>query len=420
MNTALHFLTRKGADLCCATILSTVLCFPALGAVQMATTTAPAWVQQMTPGTWVAVGSNTISQLDPANDPAANPNYPNSPPWYGKTGQASVTQTWNGGAFASKFGAKGSLVAWGGGHQDYYGNELYTFDMSTQKWSRITNPYRNVSFPVSNGIWPDGSPSVPHTSAFAGYHPGTNSFACMLTQTSNTPANATVPVFFSFDTMKWRHAPKSPSDVQYGGWAVYDASRDAWWMEGGDSGGVFARYTMNGDGTAGSWANYSAKFNALDSRAGRDPNNDILVITTFRQNDSMYGLDLKNPGSDPVQLNQGGSPPTRDGAAGFEWSDTLKAFVYWRSGTGVYQVKPPTGDWRTGTWTWSKLTAGSNSVNVADPSAGVYSRFQLVRYQDVEIGVVVNDTDGRVYAFRVPGAPPGEVTPNPPTSVTAN
>jgi hypothetical protein len=409
---------RERAPLLGAAVLTLLSC-AAHGATT--TTTAPSWVQQMTPGTWLAVGQNTIKELDPANDPSVNPNYPNSPPWRGMTGQSAVTKTWNGGAFANNFGAKGSLVAWGGGHQDYYGNEIYTFDMATQRWSRITNPFRNVSFPVSKGIWSDGSPSVPHTSAFAGYHPGTNSFACMLTQTSNSPANATVPVFFSFDTMRWRHAPQSPSGVQYGGWAVYDASRDAWWMEGGDSGGVMAKYVMGSDGTSGTWTNYSAKFNALDSRAGRDPNNDILVITTFRQNDNMYGLDLKNPSSNPVLLNQGGSPPSRDGAAGFEWSDTLQAFVYWRSGANVYQVKAPTGDWRTGTWTWTNLTAGSNAVTALDrSSAGIYNRFQLARYQDVEVAVVVNDTDGRVYAFRVPATPPVTKIPEPPTAVSAN
>lgn len=381
-------------------------------------TPAPAWAQSMTEGTWQSISQNRLADLDPAKDPSANPNYPNDPPWAGKSGQRSVTATWNGGAFASGFGSKGSLIAWGGGHQDYYGNELYAFDMSTQRWSRLTKPFTQISFPVNNGIWGDGSPSVTHTSSYSGYHPGTNSFACMLTQTSNNFYNANIAVFFDFDTQQWRHGPRNPSDIQYGGWAVYDASRDAWWMEGGDSGGGFSKYTMNGDGKAGSWTNFDAYFSALDSRAGIDPAHDVLVVTTFRQNTSMYGIDLKNPGGGAVQLKQGGSPPTRDGAAGWEWSDARKAFIYWRSGKDVYEVKLSGSDWKTGTWMWTRLTAGSNSVTPQADDTGVYNRFQLARYSDMEIAVVVNSVDGPVYAFRMPGGAP-LVQPNPPSSVTA-
>jgi hypothetical protein len=372
------------------------------GASAQSLVSAPSWVTAMTPGTWIAVGNNKIADVDPAADPAANPNFPGKPPWNGNTGQIAVTTTWNGGAVARGYGAKGSLIAWGGGHQDYYGNEIYAFDLNTLTWSRLTNPYKSVSFPVSNGIWPDGTPSVPHTYAMAGYHPGTNSFACMYTQDSNTPSNVSVAVFFDFDTMTWRRSPRNSSTVVYGGWAAYDSSRDAWWMEGGDSGGVFAKFTMNGDGTAGTWTNYGAKFSALDSRAVRDPIHDILVITTFRQNDNMYGLDLKNPGNSTVQLTQNGTAPVRDGANGWEWSDSLQSIVYWRRGGSVYQVVPPAGDWKTGNWTWIPLTAGSNTVTPADPSSGVYSRFQLMRYTDAEIAVVVNDVSGKVYAFRMP------------------
>lgn len=382
---------------------------------------APSWVTGMPVGTWSAIGTNTIGSLNPQDDPNANPNYPNSPPWIGMTGQASVTQTWNGGALATGYpaGGKGSLIVWGGGHRDYYGNELYAFDLSTQRWARLTNPYKNTVFPVTDGVWPDGTPSVPHTYGFSGYHPSSNSFACMYTQSSNSPANATVPVFFDFDTMKWRRGPKNSSEVQYGGWAVYDSSRDAWWAEGGDSGGVLAKYTMNGDGSAGAWTNYSAKFNALDSRAARDPLHDILVITTFRQDDNMYGVDLKNPSGAPVRLVQGGSAPARDGAAGWEWSEWLQAFVYWRSGGGVYKVAPPSGDWRTGTWTWTALTGSANAMTPQDPSGGIYNRFRLMRYSDAEIAVVVNSVDGKVYAFRMPGTGAVVKTPNPPSTVTA-
>ena len=379
---------------------------------------APSWAQAIKPGTWAAIGYNRISDVDPANDANANPNYPNSPPWRGNTGQASVTTTWNGGALATGYptGGKGSLIAWGGGHKDYYGNEVYAFDLEGQRWSRLTNPYPNTTFPVTDGIWPDGTPSVPHTYSMAGYHPITNSFVSLTTQVSNQPSRAAVPVFFDFDTMKWRRGPRNSSSVNTGGWAVYDPSRDAWWAEGGSTGTAFARYSMNGDGSSGTWTNYSAHFSALDSRAARHPVHDILVVTTFRQNSNMYAIDLKNPGAAPVQLAQGGSPPARSGQHGWEWSEALSAFVYWSSGDGVYQVASPS-NWRSGTWNWSRLTSSENNVAPSNPVNGVYNRFQLVRYADMELGVVVNSVHGSVYAFRLPGEPAPQ--PRPPTDLRA-
>jgi len=381
---------------------------------------APAWAQSMTPGTWAAISQNTMADVDPANDASTNSRYPSAPAYNGNTGQAGVVGAWSGGALATGLGTKGSLITWGGGHQDYYGNEVYAFDLATQRWRRLSNPYQNISFPAnSSGLWPDGSPSVPHSYGFAGYHPGSNSFVSLMTQVSNSPSNATTPVLFDLSTGKWRSGPKdSGGFLVYGGWAVYDRSRDAWWGEGGDSGGNFVKYTMNGNGTAGSWSNFSAKFSALDSRAAIDPVHDMLAVTLFNHDDSIRGIDLKNPGNDAVTLRQGGSIPSRSGAAGWEWSDARQAFIYWRQGTGVYEVKLSGSDWRTGTWNWSNLSVGGGATP-QDQGTGVYNRFRLARYDDMEIAVVVNQVNGPVYAYRIPGGGPVK-HPNPPTDVSAN
>jgi len=134
----------------------------------------------------------------------------------------------------------------------------------------------------------------------------------------------------------------------------------------------------------------------------------------------MYALDLNNPGGDLITLKQGGSPPSREGAAGWVWSTVRQAFIYWRRGGGVYEVKLSGSDWRTGTWNWTNLTAGGNSVVPEDQSNGVYSRFGLVRYDDAEVAVVVNQVNGPVYAFKMPGSVTPQVRPNPPSDVTAN
>jgi chitodextrinase len=49
----------------------------------------------------------------------------------------SVTGAWNSGAFDSN---RNRLLVWGGGHNDYYGNELYAFELDTLTMKRITDP----------------------------------------------------------------------------------------------------------------------------------------------------------------------------------------------------------------------------------------------------------------------------------------
>jgi len=409
----MHKTTRANRQLL-ATIAGVCACASAQAA--NVSGPAPSWVTNIAPGTWSAVSLNTISDVDPADDAAANPNYPNTPPWSGNTGQIAVTTTWNGGAFAERAGPKGSLIMWGGGHKDYYGNEVYAFSMETRRWTRESNPYRNVSFPVSNGIWPDGSPSVPHTYSMSSYHPPTNSFVCLNTQSSNSPSNVTVPVLFSFASKSWRRGPVNSQTVIWGGFTVYDPTRDVFWHDSGAT-GPFARYAMNGDGTQGTWTTFSGKVGSLDSRAALDKDHDIIVATSFRDNTNVWGIDLKNPSAAAVLLRQGGSPPTRSRAHGWDWSATRQAFIYWNGGTAVHEFKLSGSDWKTATWNWAGITSSGSTTTPSSLQNGIYSRFQVVTYDDAEVAVVVNEVNGPVYAFRMPGGPP--IRPNPPAAVQA-
>jgi hypothetical protein len=85
---------------------------------------------------------------------------PSVPEIQGNTGCSSVIIAWNGGVADLK---RNRLLIWGGGHSDYFGNELYALDINRASLERITDPS-----PVSNvGSCPeaytDGRPSSRHT-----------------------------------------------------------------------------------------------------------------------------------------------------------------------------------------------------------------------------------------------------------------
>jgi hypothetical protein len=50
---------------------------------------------------------------------------------------SSVIGAWSGGAYDT---LRNRMIIWGGGHNDYYGNELYAFDVNTLAWDRLSDP----------------------------------------------------------------------------------------------------------------------------------------------------------------------------------------------------------------------------------------------------------------------------------------
>jgi hypothetical protein len=75
-------------------------------------------------------------------------------------GCAMVMEGWSGGAYDA---GRKRMWIWGGGHADYYGNELYAFDVETLKWSRVTDPSPVAQDKLSADPMPDGSPVSRHT-----------------------------------------------------------------------------------------------------------------------------------------------------------------------------------------------------------------------------------------------------------------
>ncbi len=79
----------------------------------------------------------------------------------------NVIASWNGGIADQ---VRNRMIIWGGGHGDYYGNELYALDLNTQKLTRLNNPSppNGPNPPVGPNIpcietLPDGKPNSRHS-----------------------------------------------------------------------------------------------------------------------------------------------------------------------------------------------------------------------------------------------------------------
>ncbi len=69
-----------------------------------------------------------------------------------------VVVAWNGGIADTK---RNRLWVWGGGHNDYAGNEIYYFDLNTLKFARADDPSNPT--PTCSANYSDGSASSRHT-----------------------------------------------------------------------------------------------------------------------------------------------------------------------------------------------------------------------------------------------------------------
>jgi hypothetical protein len=147
-------------------------------------------------------GTRYLADGDPARDPRLNPartlrerlrraagRNPKSP-WHGVAGFSAITEAWNSAVYASRFGASGSMIVFGGGHDDYFGSDVHAFDLASREWRRISDGYvggsehnygAGATYPDS--AYPDGSPLPPHTYGYVQYDPVGNDYILLKGQT---------------------------------------------------------------------------------------------------------------------------------------------------------------------------------------------------------------------------------------------
>jgi hypothetical protein len=174
-------------------------------------------------------GTRYLGDNDPARDLRLNPartlkerlrrmmgRNPKSP-WHGVAGFSAITEAWNSAAYASRFGASGSMIVFGGGHNNYFGSDVHAFDLALREWSRIFDGYvegadgdygEGARYPDS--VYPDGSPLPPHTYGYVQYDSLGNDYILLKGQTELGRAvkAVAIPHLFNLDTLRWRRGPK--------------------------------------------------------------------------------------------------------------------------------------------------------------------------------------------------------------------
>jgi hypothetical protein len=375
-------------------------------------------VEALASGQWFQAPNSKMSSVDPC--PAGNCSYS------GNEGQSGVMDDWSGGAFATGLGAMGSLLVFGGGHNGYFGNEVYAFDIATLTWKRVTEPVQNPDCDYDEGELQNGSPCSPHTYDYLDYHPTSNSFVKLGSASDQDRGGLGSPRvhLLNLDTKTWRRGARKPTFPGVGGedgygmtgaTSAYDPTRDVFWVLPAYN-SRFAKYDPNAASGAGQWTEYNRINVDIDGAAAVDPIRDLFVLIEGRLTQSVIVVDLKNPSADPVTVNVSGDTSFLNNTGpGFEWDPVSQAFVGWVGGTSVYKLTPPATNWKTSAWQLTKVNpAAGNAVTPTSVNGNnTYSRWRYV--PALNAFVVVNRNTDNVYFYKL-----GPNIPQPSVSLSAS
>lgn len=352
----------------------------------------PAWAQALTLKQWTAKGVNSLSSVYAADvgQYAAGPE--------------GVLYAWNGAGFASSVGAYGSIIHWGGGHTDYWGNEIYRFDLETLTWSRINDPGTpsgSYSSDQPYGIMADGTPNATHTFYYIAANAGELFLGRREINHVPSPYVALSRCDLTGGSPAWTCYTQQPTGVDNnnGGGIVYDSTRNGIWILDLDTlGWAFWDLAAN-DG----WDVYTGPSGAFNNGDGSVyvPTVDKVLFATAT-GPAIRGLDPANPSNDSIAISITGSGPSLSGTGGrMAWSSNLGGIVYCSSkASALYLLTPPISGVWTDSWSWSNLGM-TGAPSYASLDAGTYAKFNICEWGAVTIATVVSDPAGSYYVSRL-------------------
>ncbi|MEM7082075.1 MAG: choice-of-anchor U domain-containing protein [Pseudomonadota bacterium] len=358
----------------------------------------------LTPGQWYEVPSSRLDAINPC--PSNNCNYS------GTLGFSALMDAWNGGVFDT---VQNRLIVWGGGHNDYYGNDMYAFDLDTESWEMIMppSPYSATSSHESAGQYPDGRPVSRHTYNSIVFVESQNMFL-------STSSYAKSPGGSSGDSKVWRldfdnsnlewtrGADGDNNGAMVVGYSAYNRITDKVYYHR-SLGGRLYEYnpSTNTHSYLAEKAIHIYATSAIDTAR-----NKMLVLGGSNPQAFIWDLSQSTPTNQNLMNNStftgtGGNALASARQIGLDYDPVNDNYVAWLGGKDVYiidaatmavtRVTPP-----------GSASPGSTSLN------GTFGRF---RYAPSIGGfVLVNQVDRNVYVYK----PTGGGSPPPPQVPTVN
>lgn len=355
--------------------------------ISISAISAPSWASSLALNTWTSLtNANTFMSV-------ANPNigqYKNGPEY--------VFLAWGSAALATGRGVHGSMIHWNGGHVDYWGNEVYSFDLSTLTWSRLNSCSPYFASTVADGVFPDNTPAVPHNYHLVGYASSVNKFYTMRRETTHGGGGGYygAPSLFDLTTPANGWFNSSQQMTVQSGWdsdgTCWDSNRNVAWLLRGAGPAQLGRYSPSAD----TWTNFSPGGNFPPGQIAYCPTKDC--INFFPANGvTPLVYNAASPGTAGVTMSGVASLPNMD-AGMVVWSNNLASYVCkTNTGTAIYKLTPPAGAF-TDTWSVSQIPV---TGSLSRASAQTYGKFQVAEWGTYTIGIMNDQPSGNVQVIKL-------------------
>ena len=303
----------------------------------------------------------------------------------------NVMEAWSGGAFDTN---RNRLLVWGGGHGDYWGNEIYAFNVDTLTWQRLNDPYgpaKNMADGTHAAWFPDNTPGSRHTYDGIEYIPGLDIFWGVGGSLWKSGSGTQQTIMLKMSTLEWSEKTRAPIVGTIGVASGYDP--------------VTKKIYVHDLGKLLTYDPFADVWNTLSQVAGDnglvgevDPVHRKFVIVG---KGSAYVYDLSASTITRSPLGATGNNAMEQTVPGLAFDPVSEKIVAWDGGVYVYtldlSVSPPE---------WTRISPASD--NIVTPTSGshwgTYGRWRYVPSKGVFIGV--NRTSENVYFYKL-GTDPG-------------
>jgi hypothetical protein len=298
-------------------------------------------------------------------------------------GFSAIMDAWSGGAYDTK---RDRLLVFGGGHNDYYGNQVIAFDLNAGTWSQLIAP-SNVSGSdtttaggQSSGHYADGKPTSRHTVNLIQY---SHQLDSMITPACSAPAGLMgiggIPKAdrFNLATNTWSVLPDIPRVSSFeefaGAWSATDVFGDIWVQSTTNSNNRLYKYDVSANSWSASNNPFSAGFYfgagaavAVDTKRNR-----MFTIGHDSDGNSVHFLwNLNDINTGWTSLSGVPSALNFDSPCGLVYDPIGDRLIAWRGGTTLYIMN-------CSTLAWSTQTITGANPGAAEPR-GTYGRMQYV------------------------------------------
>ena len=288
------------------------------------------------------------------------------------------------------------LFVWGGGHADYAGNEVFSFDLASLRWSRLTNPA--TADRERADTYADGSPRARHTYNYVEFVPSADRLMSFGGAALYPHGHSSTRRISEFDPASRTWTTGRRADVPAGGNLLGAHARldpvsgDVFFLPCQRA--ALSRYSPTEDRWREGWGRQYVRVHAT---AAIDPKRRAFVLIGSGSDLPQaltWSLDRPGPATDLRAVTSGDKEIERAYAPGFDFHRPSGVFVAWSGGADVYVLDPDRWHWRR------RAPADGNRAEPGPAlSTGTYGRFRYV--PDLDLFVLMNGVDRNVFVYRL-------------------